>query len=56
MYDIYSIVYHAIEVYKQEKNSTLVGHVLIECSNLVDSFLNADKDNRSTTVVTCKRK
>ena len=38
---------HAIGVYKQEKYSTLVGHVTIECSTLLN-FLNADKENRLT--------
>ena len=47
---------HAIGVYKQEKDSTLVGHVPIEFSILVDNFLKADKENRLTSVVICKRK
>ena len=38
---------HAIGVYKQEKYSTLVGHVPIECSTLLN-YLNADKENRLT--------
>ena len=52
MYDI-----HAIGVYKQEKGSTLVGHVLIKYSTLLDNnFLNSDKENRLIAVVTGKRK
>ena len=47
---------HAVGAYKQEKNSTLVGHVSMECSTLVDNFLNADKENRLTAVVAGKRK
>ena len=39
---------HAIRVYKQGKDSTLVVHVPIECWALVDIFLNADKENRLT--------
>ena len=45
-----------IGVYKQEKDSTLVGHVHIECSTLVDNFLNLDKENKSTALVTGKQK
>ena len=47
---------HAIAVYKQEKNSTLIGHVLKEYSTLVDNFVNADKENRLMAVVTAKQK
>ena len=47
---------HAIELNKQEKDSTLVGHAPIECLNLVDNFLNADKENRLTAVVIGKQK
>ena len=47
---------HVIGVCKQVKDSTLVGHVLIGCSTLVDNFLNADKENILTAVVTGKRK
>lgn len=47
---------HAIGVYKQEKDSTLVDHVPIDCSTLVDNFLNTGKENRLTAVVTGKRK
>ena len=47
---------HVIGEYKQEKDSTLVGHVPMECSTLVESFLNADKENRLATAVTDKRK
>ena len=47
---------HAIGIYKQEKDSTLDGHVPIECSTLVDNVLNTDKENRLTAVVTGKRK
>ena len=46
---------HAIELYKQEKYSKLVGYVPIECSNLV-KFLNTDKQNRLTAIVTGKIK
>ena len=45
---------HAIGVYKQEKDSTLVGHVPTECSTLVDNFSNADIENRLTVVVNVK--
>ena len=47
---------HVIGVYKQERDFTLVGHVPIECSTLVDNFLNADKESRLAAVVTSKRK
>ena len=47
---------HAIGVYKQPKYSTLGGHVPIECSSLVDNFLNTDKENRLAAVVTGFRK
>ena len=45
-----------IGVYGQEKDSTLVGHVPVECLALVDNFLNADKENRFAAVVTGKQK
>ena len=41
---------HATGVCTQGKDSTLVGHVPIECWALVDIFLNADKENRLTAV------
>ena len=47
---------HAIGVYKQQNYSTLVGHVPIECSSLLDNFLNTDKENRLAAVVTGFRK
>ena len=47
---------HAIGVYKQPKYSTLGGHIPIECSTLVDNFLNANKENRLAAVVTGFRK
>ena len=47
---------HAIGVYKQEKDSILVGHVPIEYSTLVFNFLNADKENRLRAVATGKQK
>ena len=43
-------------LHKQEEDSTLVGHVPIECSTLVDNFLNTDKENILMVVVTVKRK
>ena len=46
---------HAIGVYKQ-MDSTLVGHVPIECSALMDNFLSADEANRLSAAVTGKRK
>ena len=47
---------HVIGGYKQEKDSTLVAHVPMELSTLVESSLNADKENGLATVVTDKRK
>ena len=36
---------HVTAVYKQEKNSTLVGRVPKDCLTLVDNFLNIDQKN-----------
>ena len=47
---------HATGVYKREKGFTLVSRVPIECSTLVDNFLNAHKENRLASVVTGKGK
>ena len=50
---------HAIRVYKRvdkpDEKSKLVGHVLIECSALLDYFLNADNSNKMVKAVTGKR-
>ena len=37
-------------------DSTLAGHVTIECSALMDNFLSADEANRLSAVVTGKRR
>lgn len=45
---------HAIGVYK--KDGTLVGHIPIEISNLIDYFYKSSPDNRVDAKVTGKRK
>ena len=51
---------HAIGVYKRvdkpDEKPKLVGHVPIECSDLLDYFLNANNSNKMVTAVTGKRK
>ena len=51
---------HAIGVYKRvdqsDEKPKLVRHVPIECSALLDYFLNADNSNKMATAVTGKRK
>ena len=51
---------HAIGVYKRvdkrDEKPKLVGHVPIECSALLDYFLNADNSNKMVIAVTGKRK
>ena len=51
---------HAIGVYKRvdkpDEKPKLVGHVPIECSALLDYFLNADNSNKMVTADTGKRK
>lgn len=51
---------HAIGVYKKvdkpDEKQKLVGHVPIECSSLLDYFLQADSSNRIVAIVEGKRK
>ena len=51
---------HAIGVYKgvdkPDGKPKLAGHVSIECSALLDYFLNADNSKKMITAVTGKRK
>ena len=51
---------HAIGVYKRvdkpDEKPKLVGHIPIECSALLDYFLNANNSNKMVTAVTGKRK
>ena len=41
---------------KPDEKPKLVGHAPIECSALLDYFLNADNSNKMVTAVTGKRK
>ena len=50
---------HAVGLFKtpsRGENKTLVGHVPIEISSLIDYFLKADKSNSVSAQVTGKRK
>ena len=54
-YDKYAIgVYKRVD--KPDEKPKLFGHVPIECSALLDYFLNADNSNKKVTAVTGKRK